>query len=84
MIPSPLWGAAERRVRKKAGQLTVPRSRFRVLLTLLTHDQRAARAALQLRRFEALVADNRKLRSLAKKCDKALSALMSAARKAQN
>jgi hypothetical protein len=39
---------------------------------LLYHNQRAARAALQLRRFEALVADSRKLRSLEKKCDKAL------------
>jgi hypothetical protein len=43
-----------------------------------------AAISLQLRRFEALVADNRKLRSLAKKCDKAPSALMSTARKAQN
>jgi putative transposase len=43
-----------------------------------------AAISLQLRRFEDLVADNRKLRSLAKKCDKALSALMSTARKAQN
>jgi hypothetical protein len=43
-----------------------------------------AAISLQLRRFEALVADNRKLRSLAKKCDKALSALMTTVRKAQN
>jgi hypothetical protein len=38
---------------------------------------------LGARRFEVLIADNRKLRSLAKTCDKALSALMSAASKAQ-
>ena len=36
-----------------------------------------AAISLQLRRFEALLADSRKLRSLAKKCDKALSALIS-------
>ena len=37
-----------------------------------------AAISLQLRRFEALLVDNRKLRSLAKQCDKALSALISA------
>ncbi len=43
-----------------------------------------AAVSLQLRRFEALIADNRKLRSLAKKCDKALASLMSTVSKAQN
>ena len=43
-----------------------------------------AAISLQLRRFEALLTDNRNLRSLAKKCDKALSALIGKQNKRQN